>query len=169
MAVVDGVYWNALDTWKFAWPAHVRNFWCFGETPWGDQYSFNLDGRSEQVFLLDAIAMQPEPIARNFEEFYRLEFLRNVESPYDELTREAQRRFGSLEISKHLIHTPSLLVSHVESIEHVQVMRSIDAMVINGDLYTQVGEEAVHRAIKEVETFTDSNGRARARVRWLAT
>ncbi len=168
-AAIDSVHWNAIDTWKFAWPAHVRNYWCFGETPWGDQYSFKIDESGEQVFLLDAVAMQPEPIAENFEEFYRLEFLRNVESPYDEFTKEAQSRFGSLDVSEHLIHTSSILISHAEKIELVQKSRSVDAMVINGDLYSQIGEELVSRPIKEVEAFVDANGRARARVRWLAT
>src|SRR5262245_16055769 len=39
-AEIDSVNWNALNTWKFAWPARVQEFWCFGETAWGDQYAF---------------------------------------------------------------------------------------------------------------------------------
>lgn len=166
-AAIDSVAWNALETWKFAWPPRVGDFWCFGETAWGDQYAFKIDDNYERVFFLDAISMQPEIIAVSFEEFYKSEFLRNAALPYDELTKEARRRFGSLDGSEHLIQSPSILISRVEDINQVQKVPSVDAMILNGDLFTQIGEEEQARRLKGIETFIDASGRTRVRVQWI--
>src|SRR5688572_21367932 len=35
--------WNAPACWKFAWPCDLTDFFCFGETAWGDQYAYKLE------------------------------------------------------------------------------------------------------------------------------
>lgn len=166
---IDGLVWNAPDTWKFAWPENLQDFWCFAETAWGDQYAFELDGKSERVLFLDAISMQAESIANSFADFYQNEFLRNVASPYDEMTRQAQRRFGALSPAEHLVHSPSILISHAQDIEQVQRMPLVAAMILNGDLFSQLGTEEQIRPLKGLQTYLDAKGRTRTRVEWLSS
>ena len=40
---IDSVAWNKTEIWKFAWGTRCSDFWCFGETAWGDQYAYSLD------------------------------------------------------------------------------------------------------------------------------
>ena len=87
---IDALSWNEEETWKFAWPDSAKSYWCFGETAWGYQYAFLSGDADGRVYFLDAVSMRPESIADDFQGFYRSEFLRNCDAPYDALTRQAQ-------------------------------------------------------------------------------
>jgi hypothetical protein len=49
LSLGDMSSWNAPGRWKFAWPAHVAEYLCFGETAWGDQYAYRLVDLSRRI------------------------------------------------------------------------------------------------------------------------
>lgn len=159
--------WNDGDTWKFAWPKRVAQYFCFAETAWGDQYAYRLtDGviASEQVFFLDALRMEPEALFPTFEAFLTGEFLRNASAPYDSALVSVAARLGPLPVDKHLSQVPSQLVTGIEDPGSVQTLPAIDAMVFNGDLYRQIIEARRDAPVRAVEVVGDSNGRPRLQV-----
>jgi hypothetical protein len=161
--------WNDTETWKFAWPESVAEYCCFGETAWGDQYAYKRSelsrGRSA-VYFLDAVAMQAEPVARSFEEFMQKEFLRNCRAPYDEMTVRARQRLGNVLASEHVIHVPSVLLTDSEDIDSVSKMPATAAMIINGDMASQLLDQLESREVSSVESYLDAKGRTRLKVVW---
>lgn len=168
--VLNAVQWNKPEFWKFAWRSRASGFWCFGETAWGDQFAYSIESLGEstqpEVFFLDAISMSPERISNSFSEFIEEEFIRSALNPYDEMIRLAKDRFGPLQITHHLVYVPSLLVDPRESIDKVQLMDARAAMIINGDLATQVDQAPNGAMVKATEPYVDSKGRMRLRVLW---
>jgi hypothetical protein len=162
--------WNAEEAWKFAWPADVRRFLCFGETAFGDQYAYRLDemgrGKVPRVYFLEAIALSAEVLNEDFASFLRNEFLRNSEAAYDPMIAGARRLIGDLDVSERVTYSPSPLVTGEESLESVVKMDATAAMIIAGDLASQLADESGARPIRGVETFEDNHGRTRLRVVW---
>lgn len=35
-AGIDSMVWNHYECWKFAWRERCSQYWCFGETAWGE-------------------------------------------------------------------------------------------------------------------------------------
>jgi hypothetical protein len=167
-AVTDLAVWNDEDTWKFAWPPTIGGFFCFGETAWGDQYAYPIaelqSDNEPSVYFLESITLNPERLAANFESFVRDEFLRNCETPYDEILIAARNRFGDLEPSEHITYVPSPLVTGEESLEHVIKMPARAAMIAGGDLARQLSGELQSRQISRIEPYVDHKGRARLKV-----
>src|SRR5690348_12619668 len=58
------IAWNDSSTWKFAWPSRIREYFCFAETAWGDQYAYRYDelvaGPEPAVYFLESITLEPE-------------------------------------------------------------------------------------------------------------
>lgn len=162
--------WNQPSTWKFAWPHSVLDYVCFGETAWGDQYAYKLgdldSGDSAPVYQLEGITMQPEVLASSFEEFMSNDFLRNARTPYDAMLVRARQKLGGLRCSEHLIYVPSLLLTGEEDIDHVSTMEAVSAMIVNGDMAVQLGNELETRDVAGIDTYTDQDGRTRLKVVW---
>jgi hypothetical protein len=164
----DAAWWNRDETWKFAWRHRASSFWCFGETGWGDQYAYDLNDLSagrDRVFLLDAFEMEPEIIAGSFEEFVEREVFRQVDRPYDSMTRLAMERIGALGWDELVTYVPSPLLGGPESIDNVVKLPARALMVWNGDLAVQLSGEP-DREVERVEAFEDESGRSRLRVVW---
>jgi hypothetical protein len=169
-AAIDMHEWNATDTWKFSWNKPLDEFWFFGETAWGDQYAYRRNNLGEmsqsQIFFLDAIAMQPEIIAEDFSSFFENEFLRNASSPYDANLVAARNRLGDITPSEHIVYAPSPLIAGEELVDSVIKVDAVSAMIINGDLHAQLGDETFDRSVRSLEHYEDSRGRSRIKVRW---
>ena len=165
--------WNEVSTWKFAWPSHVRDYLCFGETAFGDQYAFRFDeldeSSSSPVYLLEALTLRPEPLARNLEDFLVNELLRNAAAPYDEMIRAARAAVGDLSTDEHVTYSPSPLLTGEESLQNIVKMPSIAAMILNGDLATQLSDNRRTGSVAGVELFDDELGRSRIKVTWIET
>ncbi|MGE0792115.1 MAG: SMI1/KNR4 family protein [Sandaracinaceae bacterium] len=171
-AVVDMVTWNEKASWKFAWPAFLGEFFCFGETAWGDQYAYRLDdlrsNSNPPVYELDAIELVPEQLAEDFTDFLGRIFLRCCREPYDSMLVKARRKIGDLLASEHIIYAPSPLITGGHHLEHVTKMPARAAMVVNGDLATQLATELQTRQIARIEQYADEHGRPRLKVHWAS-
>ena len=166
---VDLRQWNDRETWKFAWKNDdLGSFVCFGETAWGDQYAYRVEelrAGGESVYFLDAFEMEPEVIAKTFEEFVEGELARYSAEPYDKLVVAAYHRFGDLGWSDHITYIPSLLLGGEERAENIHRLNGRASMIINGDLWSELSS-APGGEVKGVETFIDEHGRMRTRVVW---
>jgi len=167
---IDSVLWNDYDYWKFAWDQRCSDFWCFGETAWGDQYAYSIDSlkreRDSPVYLLDAVSMTPQVLCASFLEFFEGEFIRVARAPYDDMIRFARDKFGPLDPKQHLVYIPSLLLGGQESIDHVQTMEARVAMICNGDLAIQLDNGPADGSVKSVSTLQDREGRMRLHLEW---
>ena len=162
--------WNLQGTWKFSWGDKLNDYICFGETAWGDQYAYHRDELSAEVepkvYFIEGIAMAPEIISDSFNEFLEKEFLKNSIQPYDEMIVEVRNRLGNLSLEDHIVYTPSPLLGGAEDPANVQMLDSVTAMIINGDLYMQLAAESQDRPVKEIKPYVDKNGRNRIQVVW---
>jgi len=166
---IDGLSWNDVSCWKFAWNGRCDGFWCFAETAWGDQYAYLIEdmkgGACSEVYILDAISMTVERKLSSFEAFFNDELVRQAREPYDITLQQARVKFGPLPHSKHLIHMPSLHLGGAEDIDHTEIQDARVAMICNGDLATQI-DEPQGNAVSGVEAYLDEAGRARLRLIW---
>jgi hypothetical protein len=171
MESIDSVIWNQPDNWKFAWGDRCSNYWCFGETAWGDQYAYSLGSlrakEEAKVYFLTALSMTPQIVASSFDEFLEKEFIRSAKSPYDVMTRQARQKLGPLEMTYHLVYVPSVLLSGTEDINHVHKMHARSAMICNGDIATQLDSGPPDRAVKAVQAYEDELHRTRIRLVWV--
>jgi hypothetical protein len=166
----DAFAWNHPECWRFAWDARCSPFWCFGETAWGDQYAYKVDdlrGRGSQpVYFLEGLAMTPEVIAASFSDFLHGELIRNAIEPYSEMTRLAKEKFGPIQASFHLVYSPSILLGGEDSIDNVQLMDAVTAMVFRGDIATQIDNAPPGKRVSSVEPYQDEKSRMRLRLIW---
>lgn len=170
-AVIDLADWNNPECWKFAWPGGLDRFICFGGTAWGDQYAYDLaelsaDAPSASVYFLEAIGMEPEVIAPDFQSFLEREFLRNAREPYDTLVKQVRARLGDLMPREHITHVPSILLTETEDPGSVMKLDAVAAMIANGDLWVQLASTPTERAVRSLDVYTDDRGRPRVRVVW---
>jgi hypothetical protein len=167
---VDAETWNHGQYWKFAWGGRCDNYWCFGETAWGDQYAYAinrmLNHGSDEVFLLDALSMTARPAFPSFKDFFEKEFMRQAETPYDVTIRQAHAKFGSLENDLHLIYSPSILLGGSDDIEHAQIQNARAAMICNGDIAIQIDAAPPGRSVTGVQSYEDEDHRMRLRLLW---
>lgn len=165
----DMTAWNREDAWKFAWSGRCADYWCFGETAWGDQYAYrisDLGSGNATVYFLDCLAMTPTAIASDFTEFLQNEFVRCAQSPYDEMVVEARHTLGNLGIEEHLIYLPSPLLGGTEEIANVQKMNARSAMICNGDIAIQLDAGPPGGNVIGVALYEDAEHRARLRLTW---
>jgi hypothetical protein len=167
---IDSVRWNQHDFWKFAWGDRCSEYWCFGETAWGDQYAYRVEslqaGGDAPVFFMDALSMTPEVVASSFAEFLQKEFVRSARDPYDAMIKLARQKFGPLEVSNHLVYVPSVLLGGNEEIGNVQKMNARSAMICNGDIAVQLDAGPADGTIKAVQPYEDEMHRMRLRLVW---
>lgn len=167
---IDSMIWNRSDYWKFAWGGRCDDYWCFGETAWGDQYAYSMRslrlGGETPVYFLDAYAMRAQVVASSVIDFLNREFLRSAEAPYDDMIVKARRKLGQLELMSHLVYSPPLLLGGTEDLEHVRKMNSRAAMICNGDLALQLRAGPRGGVVKAVEPYEDELNRTRVRLVW---
>jgi len=77
---------------------------------------------------------------------------------------QVKQRLGDLDLSEHVAYSPSPLISGVESAEHVMKMPAETAMIVKGDLASQLFGQANDRVVERLEPYVDDHGRARMRV-----
>ena len=167
---IDSVRWNQHDFWKFAWEDRCTEYWCFGETAWGDQFAYRIDSlranEDAPVMFLDAYSMTPQPFAHSFVEFLENVFVRSAKGPYDAITKLAREKFGPLEAAAHVVYNPSILLGGAEDINNVQKMNARSAMICNGDIATQLDAGPSDKAVKNVQPYEDESHRMRLRLVW---
>jgi hypothetical protein len=167
---IDSVVWNQAETWKFALGTRCSDFWCFGETAWGDQYAYSLEslreGGDTRVYFLESSSMTPRIWAPSFAEFFDKEFVRSAKLPYDSMTRQAYQKLGMIETNCHLVYTPSLLLGGTEDINNVQKLNARSAMICNGDVATELDAAPDEKILKEVQPYEDDLHRSRLRLVW---
>lgn len=161
--------WNSPKTWKFAWPRHLGEYLCFAEDAWGDQYAYRLDELNRKdppVYWLESLMLEPEPWEPNFAAFLANDFLRNAVTPWDSNMLLARKRLGALRLDEHLVYSPSPLLTDETDPESIMKMPASAAMILNGDLARQLGDETFDRGVSHVEPYTDPEGRMRLNVVW---
>jgi hypothetical protein len=162
--------WNAYETWKFAWPRQLEDYLAIGQTGWGDQYAYRLSELQrglETVHLLDHFMMEAaeEPIAANFAALLQ-DFVAAAGEPNIRV-QEARRQIGDLDPGQLAIYAPSPLLVGLERATHLTKMYSRAAMVSNGDMFAQLGDQTHEtRRVDRLETYLDELGRHRVKVRW---
>lgn len=165
--------WNDLETWKFAWPVGLDEFLCFGETVWGDQYAYRLGELRKleyaPVYFLDALRMGSRQLASGFTEFGEKYLTRNSTRPFDSVLREAHQALGPMPPSTHLVFSPPLLLNGDENPQNLVKMPARQAMILNGDLWSQLSNPPADVAVAGLDVVMDDRGRDRVRVRWTPT
>jgi hypothetical protein len=162
--------WNAYETWKFAWPRQLEDYLAIGQTGWGDQYAYRLSELQrgvETVHMLDHFMMEAaeEPIAAGFEEFLH-GFVSAAGKP-EISVQEARRQIGDLDPGQIAVYAPSPLLVGLERATHLTRMYSRAAMVSNGDMFAQLGDQTHEtRRVDRLDTYLDELGRHRVKVRW---
>lgn len=166
---IDALLWNQEDYWKFSWGDKCKEYWCFGETVWGDQYAYLLNdlfNGKECVYILDAYSMNGEKISENFNDFFFSEFLRNAKHPYDQMILTAFKKFGSLYSDQHLVYAPSLLLGGIEELSKIERMNARSAMICNGDIASQIEQGPPKGRVIQVSSYIDDKGRSRLQLVW---
>ncbi len=167
--LTDILSWNDNEYWKFSWNGRCSAYICFGETAWGDQYAYDIEQLregNENVYFLDCLSMTPTLLAPSFSEFMNLEFIPSATEPYDEMITEAHRKFGEIDVSDHLIYTPSLLIGGKEDIENVQKMPARSAMICNGDIAIELDAGPDDSSVVAITQYKDADNRIRLRLVW---
>jgi SMI1 / KNR4 family (SUKH-1) len=172
---IDAVRWNEADCWKFAWDGRPDGYWCFGETVFGDQYSFSYadlrDRRAAPVYMLHHTSMSTEsPWSCCFTDFLEKEFLRNARAPYSRQEARAFQLLGPIDLANHAVMVPPLLFLPVDDDglhTELQIMPASAAMICNGDLGVQ-WDAGCHegRRVERVEPYVDDQQRMRLRILW---
>jgi len=167
---INSMSWNEYDCWKFAWGDRASNYWCFGETAWGDQYAYALDelrsGPGTEVYLLSAFSMTPEVTAPSFEAFILNEFIRSAKEPYDATVVRALQSIGPLGANDHLVYVPSILIAGSEDENSVEKMSARLAMTCNGDIAMQLDAGPPDKCVGGIESYEDDLHRMRFKIVW---
>lgn len=167
---VNLLAWNAPDLWKFAWGGKADDYFCFGETAWGDQTAYKLDelGKHSEptVYMLDGHAMEPSVLSDDFQSYFETGFRQNAIHTYSNDVIRARRNIGDVTLNEHVVFVPSILITGAAELSGIQKMDAVTAMILNGDIYQQIGEEPVDRLVRQIQPYTDALGRTRVKVIW---
>lgn len=169
-APTDLTTWNSDDHWKFAWDGLASDFFCFGESGWGDQFAYRLSSMvgtvDPDVYLGDNVSMRWLHIADTFAEFLSRSFLRSAVSPFSQIIVQARLNFGDLNEEDHLILKRSILLDGEEEIENVAKLGARAAMIFNGDLATEYNKLPNGAQITGLRNYEDEWGRIRVAIEW---
>lgn len=155
--------WNEVENWRFAWADRLDGFVLFGESAWGDQYAYRQEGDELEpdVYFLEAISLEAEPIAATFDQFVAEEFLPNAWEPYDVMTVAAVNRLGPIRFDQHWTYAPSLALGGAEDLANVVVLPAATAMRIAGDIAVGLRDD---RNPSSLVPWVDARGRQRLRL-----
>ncbi len=163
--------WNREETWKLAWGEMAAPYLCFGQSVLGNQYAYRWDdlalGDAAPVAELYAVTLEPVVEHASFADFVRDELAAVQDDPYHERIRRARARLGDFEDGELLAYVPSPLLAggEVEGAELV-LMAAASAMILHGDLATQLAHRESLDGLDRLETYVDEAGRERLRVLW---
>jgi hypothetical protein len=166
------VAWNRPATWKFAWKGEADPYLCFGESVLGNQDAYRWDelasaGAKPRVYELYAVTLEPILDYGSFEELLRQRYALLADDPYHARIRQARERLGSFRPDQHLVYVPSpLLVEGRVDVQELMPMDAATAMILQGDLASQLGSRESLDGFEGLETYQDQEGRERIRVRW---
>jgi hypothetical protein len=165
----DVIGWNRIETWKFAWGKKVSGYFCFAGDAFGAQYAYEFnDGVfGTNIYMLDAYTMDVQIEFCSFEDFFETEFLRICAAPYDRVMLSAHRKFGRVDAKNHFIYSPSLHLGGQEDLENLVEMEAETAMILNGDVYTQLYSAEEGSVLKGVSQYVDGTGRDRIKLDFL--
>jgi hypothetical protein len=165
--------WNREETWKFAWGAMAEPYLCFGQSVLGNQYAYRWDalGKGDATPVAELYAVTLEPVVEHdsFADFLRGEVAQVPDDPYHERIRRARERFGDFDPDQLLVYVPSPLLAggRVDRSELLP-MEAATAMIVNGDLASQLAHRTDLDGLERLETYRDERGRERVRVVWAA-
>lgn len=162
---------NRPETWKFAWNGVADEFLCFGESVLGNQDAYRWDELQKDVpapvYELYAVTMEPIVTHASFQEFLQDRFVSLPDDPYHARIRRARERFGDFPLDQHLVYVPSpLLVEGRVDLPDLMRMDAKSALIVNGDMASQLAWRQDLEGLLGVETYRDEQGRERVRVRW---
>jgi hypothetical protein len=164
VAVVDLGEWNSLELWKFAWTDEVHECFFFAQTALGDQFGYRLGevqqaGADPPVITTSLDDPRPRLLDRTFGDWLRR---------FAELARRPSpvAALGKVGAHELVVRTPSLLISGDPTEGELKPMESVIAMVLSGDVWTQVAAAEPGQVLERVESYLDQNGRARLRLVW---
>ena len=163
--------WNAHETWKFAWPMPLDDFLSVGQSGWGDQWVYKLSDLRrgiETIHRLDHFMLEraDTPVAGTFVTFLH-GFLTRACMPEEQI-HEARRQLGDLNRDELAVLDPSPFLVGLERATQLKRMGARDAMILNGDLTTQlIDPENENRRVSRFDVYLDDRGRRRVRVHWV--
>jgi hypothetical protein len=162
--------WNSPDFWKFAWGGLASEFFCFGESAWGDQFAYRASsmtgGTEPEVYMLHNTSMLAINIAENFSVFLSRSFLRSAINPFSGIIIESRNKFGDIGDEDHLILKRSILLDGENNINNIALIGARASMIINGDLATEYNGLPDGAQITGVRTYEDEHGRIRVAIEW---
>lgn len=159
--------WNEADVWRFAWEKFgIENLLFFGGDAFGEQYAFVVDGEklTGKVKMFSHLDFQELVEFSSFEKFYENYYLKSSQVIQDDYLRLAYQKFGKLPSEIQLIQTPSELLTGQFDKNLLSKISSVDAMVANGDIASQILFLDEELFVKGVESYIDNRGRTRVRL-----
>lgn len=167
---IDAVAWNHPRCWRFAWNTSVNRYWFIGESAWGAPYAYEIDsfrgGEPIPVYILSGLTMTPQYRVPSFAEFFDKYFVPSAVSPRDQMSVSAREKFGRLGVGTHLVFSPSPLMGVTPVLDNVMQMDAVAAMIIQGDIATQLASAPPGGRLTRVEPYEDDNHRMRLRLIW---
>lgn len=165
------VEWNRPETWKFAWGEMAEPYLCFGESVLGNQDAYRWDESGNRgpspVYELYAVTLEPIVTYDSFEEYVRERFVSPPDDPYTARIRKARQKLGDFRADQLLVYVPSPLLTEGQlDLQELMPMDATTAMIVNGDLASQIAWRESLDGFQGLETYQDESGRPRVRARW---
>lgn len=172
-ALPDLVTWNAEPTWRFAWGGRADRFLFFGASVLGDPYAYRLADlalRPEPAVVeLSAVTLDPVAKYPNFPAFFAT-FCEEPKTAHHARIRREREAAGSLPLDRFLAYAPSpLLVGGRADVQPLVSLPAAQAMILYGDVATQIGERRDLDGLRGLSPYTDEEGRERLRLEWEST
>lgn len=165
-------WWNAQETWKFAWDGEASPWLCFGESVLGNQFAYRetelAAGPEPKVYELYAVTMEPICHYHHFAHFFDGGFLNGErDDSYHHRIAAARAALGGFDPDQHLAYMPPPLLTGGE-VEGAQLvpMQAEAHMTINGDLWRELAQLPSLEGLEGLENYTDEAGRLRLRAVW---
>jgi SMI1/KNR4 family protein SUKH-1 len=161
------VRWNAVGTWKHAWPRPPIDMICFGGTSVGDQWAWSLiDLRADRdapVQQLDGFELTRTQIAPDTDTFFEVVLPSLATTHVDDLLALALERLGPLQKGSLLAGVPPPQFGTDGLWKRLIPMPDSVVMTIEGDVVRQLAEHP-GRPVTAVESVIDDSGRPRLKL-----
>ena len=118
------------------------------------------------IRFLNFYMSQARQLAPNFNEFGERFLTRNAIDPFDSVLRQAHEKLGRIQPDTHLVFSPPVLLTGEERLEDVMRMPARQAMILNGDLWTQLANPPRDATVAGLAVVKDEQGRDRMKVAW---
>jgi len=173
-ALPDLLSWNAPETWRFAWAGRADPYLCFGASALGDPYAYRLadlgragEGPEPPVVELYAVTLDPISEHPSFAAFFAATFLDEPDTVHHARIRRERAKAGRFPLDRFLVYAPSpLLVGGRTDVQRLVSLPAAQAMIVYGDIATQIGDRDDLAGLRELTPYTDEAGRERIRLDW---